>query len=81
MRLLHRPVTRFQRGLDVDQAQLAGGNAGFAQRNVFDDGEILAVATALADGFQRRCPLVALLPDRNIVLEMNVLVNKVVDLP
>ena len=80
MRLLYRAIGPLELGFDVDQAQLVGRYAGHAQGYVFDDGEVLAVAPPLSDGFERRGPIVALLPDGKVVFESDVAVDEVVDL-
>ena len=72
---------RLQAGLDVDEAQARVLHARLTQRNVLENGEILAIAAPLADGFDWRRPVVGLLPDADIRLEVDVAIDEIVHPP
>ena len=72
---------RLQAGLDVDEAQARVLHARLTQRNVLENGEILAIAAPLADGFDRRRPVVGLLPDADVRLEVDVAIDEIVHPP
>ncbi len=67
-------------GLDVNEAQLRGGHSGLTQRDVFQDREVLAVASADADGFEGGGPVVCLLPDVDVRIESDIAIDEIVDL-
>ena len=79
VRNLHRARRTVASRLDVDQTQPGSGNAGLAQRNVFDDGEVLAIPSTLPNRLQRGRPVVALLPDGDIVIENDMPIDEVID--
>ena len=72
---------RLQAGLDVDEAQARVLHARLTQRNVLENGEILAIAAPLTDGFDRRRPVVGLLPDADVRLEVDVAIDEIVHPP
>jgi len=79
VRLLQWSARGFERSLNVDQAHLADRDAEYAQRIILGDREILAVATPLADRLERRGPVIALLPNTDVVIKNDVPVEKVID--
>ena len=66
-------------GFDEGQAQLVAGHAQAQQAEVLGDGDVLAVATAAAEGFARSGPVIGLAPDLAVFAVQHAAVDEAVD--
>ena len=77
--LLQHAVHAARLGADVHQARLVYRNAEGQQGKVFGDGEVFAITASLRHAFEWCGPVIALPPDREIVIEGQALIEEIID--
>ncbi|MPN45900.1 hypothetical protein SDC9_193479 [bioreactor metagenome] len=79
MSLRNRAVRTTDASTDVDQSQSLFRNAQQAQGDILCDGEVLAVTGLAPQGLERAGPIVLLLPDDDVVVELDAAIEEMVD--